>query len=110
MEGYRDFVITTLPQLGTLDGVEIERSERIKAAQNYPEIRERLVKEKIETDLNSLNLGGDAKDASPQKQPDLLSSLESIENKKEKEELLSFLVFNCLILQLERRPNSNTTH
>ncbi|KAJ3413610.1 Protein tilB [Chytridiales sp. JEL 0842] len=48
VEGYRDFVITTLPQLKFLDGKEIEKSERIKAAQVYPAIRERLVKNAAE--------------------------------------------------------------
>lgn len=38
-DNYRDFVIATLPQLSTLDGVEIDRSERIKALQNLSMIR-----------------------------------------------------------------------
>lgn len=38
-DNYRDFVIATLPQLETLDGIEIERSDRIKAFQNLPMIR-----------------------------------------------------------------------
>lgn len=37
-EGYRDYVIATLPRLQKLDGVEIEKSERIKAVQNYPQL------------------------------------------------------------------------
>ncbi|XP_044540277.1 dynein axonemal assembly factor 11 [Gracilinanus agilis] len=41
-EGYREFVIATLQQLQWLDGKEIERSERIQALQNYPEIREKI--------------------------------------------------------------------
>jgi protein TilB len=32
-EGYRDFVIHILPQLNELDSKQIERSERIRAAQ-----------------------------------------------------------------------------
>ncbi|KAJ3325843.1 Protein tilB [Boothiomyces sp. JEL0866] len=48
VEGYRYFVIATLPQLQTLDGQEIKRSERIIANQQYKAIRERLLKEKIE--------------------------------------------------------------
>lgn len=36
--GYRDYVIATLPQLTKLDGVDIERSERIKAIQQYSEL------------------------------------------------------------------------
>lgn len=38
-DNYRDFVISTLPQLSFLDGKEIERSDRIKALQNLPVIR-----------------------------------------------------------------------
>ncbi|KAG6461130.1 hypothetical protein O3G_MSEX012438 [Manduca sexta] len=38
-DNYRDFVIGSLPQLVTLDGRDIERSDRIKALQNLPIIR-----------------------------------------------------------------------
>ncbi|NXD33130.1 TILB protein, partial [Copsychus sechellarum] len=39
-EGYRQFVVATLHQLKKyLDSKEIERSERIKALQNYPEVK-----------------------------------------------------------------------
>ncbi|KAJ0181966.1 hypothetical protein K1T71_002688 [Dendrolimus kikuchii] len=38
-DNYRDYIIGTLPQLSTLDGREIERTERIKALQNLPLIR-----------------------------------------------------------------------
>ncbi|CAH0404921.1 unnamed protein product [Chilo suppressalis] len=38
-DNYRDFVIGTLPQLSTLDGIDIERSDRIKALQNLKIIR-----------------------------------------------------------------------
>lgn len=38
-DNYRDFVIGTLPQLTTLDGKDIERSDRIKALQNLKIIR-----------------------------------------------------------------------
>ncbi|XP_039571463.1 protein tilB homolog isoform X2 [Passer montanus] len=38
-EGYRQFVVATLQQLKYLDSKEIERSERIKALQNYPEVK-----------------------------------------------------------------------
>ncbi|XP_075406688.1 dynein axonemal assembly factor 11 isoform X1 [Tenrec ecaudatus] len=43
-EGYRPFVVATLGQLKWLDGKEIERSERIQALQDYPEI-ERQIRE-----------------------------------------------------------------
>jgi len=38
-EGYKDFVIATLPKLKKLDGIEIEKSERIEAMQNLHPIR-----------------------------------------------------------------------
>lgn len=61
---YRDFVIAMLPQLETLDGADIERSERIKAVQNLPWIssiiQEReekyAEKRKIEKDINLKNI------------------------------------------------------
>ncbi|KAJ3092296.1 Protein tilB [Quaeritorhiza haematococci] len=45
-EGYRQFVITALPQLKVLDGKEIEKSERICAVQHFQEIRQRFLEEK----------------------------------------------------------------
>ncbi|KAM9198431.1 dynein axonemal assembly factor 11 isoform 2-T2 [Dugong dugon] len=41
-EGYRQFVVATLQQLKWLDGKEIERSERIKALQNYLVIEQQI--------------------------------------------------------------------
>ncbi|XP_029447906.1 protein tilB homolog [Rhinatrema bivittatum] len=41
-EGYRQYVLATLPQLKWLDGKEIERSEWIQAMQNYPENRKKI--------------------------------------------------------------------
>ncbi|NXG74985.1 TILB protein, partial [Baryphthengus martii] len=41
-EGYRQFVVATLHQLKCLDSKEIERSERIEALQNYPEVKEKI--------------------------------------------------------------------
>ncbi|CAH8566633.1 unnamed protein product [Schistosoma turkestanicum] len=43
--GYREFVVATLPQLKSLDGVEITKSERIIAFQNLQHIRP-IIKEK----------------------------------------------------------------
>ena len=39
---YRDFVISTLPQLEKLDGTEVGRAERIKACQERAAIEKRL--------------------------------------------------------------------
>jgi len=41
-EGYRDYVIATLPQLTHLDGVEIQKSERIRAMQRLPQLEKEL--------------------------------------------------------------------
>uniref|UniRef100_A0A1B6MIK3 U2A'/phosphoprotein 32 family A C-terminal domain-containing protein n=2 Tax=Graphocephala atropunctata TaxID=36148 RepID=A0A1B6MIK3_9HEMI len=46
-EGYREFVIATLPQLKTLDGVEIERSDRIKALQAFGSIKATMIADQI---------------------------------------------------------------
>jgi len=44
-EDYRAFTVATLPQLKTLDGKEIDRSERILALQQLPRIRKRYLEE-----------------------------------------------------------------
>ncbi|XP_048214655.1 dynein axonemal assembly factor 11 [Perognathus longimembris pacificus] len=41
-DGYRPFVVATLPQLKWLDGKEIERSERILALQDYPAVEQQI--------------------------------------------------------------------
>ncbi|XP_060583998.1 dynein axonemal assembly factor 11-like [Ruditapes philippinarum] len=47
-EGYRDYVIATLPYLKTLDGIVVEKSERIQATQNYGVIKARIIAQQIE--------------------------------------------------------------
>jgi protein TilB len=42
-EGYREFVVATLPRLQWLDGKEVSISERILAKQHYQELRERII-------------------------------------------------------------------
>ena len=37
--GYRDYIIATLPQLSSLDGTPVTRSERIEATQRLTELR-----------------------------------------------------------------------
>ncbi|KAM9308461.1 dynein axonemal assembly factor 11 [Gastrophryne carolinensis] len=41
-QGYRKYVVVTLPQLKWLDGKEIERSERIQALQDYTEVQHQI--------------------------------------------------------------------
>lgn len=43
LEGYRDYVIVTLPQLESLDGLEIKRSDRILANKKFTEKRAKIV-------------------------------------------------------------------
>ncbi|KAK9502477.1 hypothetical protein O3M35_011251 [Rhynocoris fuscipes] len=47
-EGYRDYVIATLPQLKTLDGEDILVSERIKAVQRYGELVPDIIRQQKE--------------------------------------------------------------
>ncbi|XP_041350473.1 protein tilB homolog [Gigantopelta aegis] len=47
-EGYKEYVIATLPQLKWLDGREIEKSERIQAVQEYGEIRPHILEQQEE--------------------------------------------------------------
>ncbi|KAF6203215.1 hypothetical protein GE061_003633 [Apolygus lucorum] len=44
-DGYRAYVVATLPQLETLDGEEVVVSERIIALQNYGEIKADIVRQ-----------------------------------------------------------------
>ncbi|GBN49999.1 Protein tilB [Araneus ventricosus] len=44
-EGYREFVIATLPQLLILDGEKIKKSERIVALQKYNRIRSEILEQ-----------------------------------------------------------------
>jgi len=41
-DGFRPYVIATLPQLEKLDGQEITRSERVRALQRFPELEREL--------------------------------------------------------------------
>lgn len=41
-EGYKEYVCATLPQLQKLDGLDIEKSERIKAIQDIKSIRKKI--------------------------------------------------------------------
>ncbi|XP_018336112.1 protein tilB [Agrilus planipennis] len=50
-EGYRTYVVAVLPQLQTLDGVEITHSERIKAQQDFENITPKIRKAQKEYEL-----------------------------------------------------------
>ncbi|XP_028396014.1 protein tilB homolog [Dendronephthya gigantea] len=83
---YREYVITTLPHLKTLDGKEIEKSERILAKQDYDNIvrcivdQENDYKKEIESKRNQQ---GD-------EERDHLSKDKSSENEKDTEDDASF--------------------
>lgn len=49
--GYRNFVIATLPQLNSLDGLEIKRSDRIIANREYDNCRRQIVQQQIEQQM-----------------------------------------------------------
>jgi protein TilB len=54
-DGYRDYVIYTLPQLEELDGKIIDRTERILAAQKMRQgLRDRLIQEQNKYQGNKL--------------------------------------------------------
>ncbi|KAI9009547.1 hypothetical protein BC832DRAFT_373159 [Gaertneriomyces semiglobifer] len=82
-EGYRDFVITALPQLTALDARDITKSERIIAAQVYDELRERFVRERP---TSSDSAEGISVDASPSEERTVETEVpsESVEDELEK--------------------------
>uniref|UniRef100_UPI0037E70CD5 dynein axonemal assembly factor 11 n=1 Tax=Semicossyphus pulcher TaxID=241346 RepID=UPI0037E70CD5 len=47
-EGYRQYVVASLPQLKFLDGTEISRSERIQASQGLEEVKRKVWEEERE--------------------------------------------------------------
>ena len=61
-EGYREYVIATLPQLHQLDGKEIEKSERIEATQDYSALRDSILQQqKISIKKREKEKSSDAK-------------------------------------------------
>lgn len=49
--GYRNFVIATLPQIHTLDGVEVKRSDRIIAQREYCTTRQAIIQQQAEQQM-----------------------------------------------------------
>lgn len=49
--GYRNFVIATLTQLTSLDGVEVKRSDRIIANREYKQCRRVIIQQQIEQQM-----------------------------------------------------------
>nr|XP_057941133.1 dynein axonemal assembly factor 11 [Doryrhamphus excisus] len=47
-EGYREFVLALLPQLKSLDGTDITKSERIRSSQRLEEVRRRVQEQEEE--------------------------------------------------------------
>lgn len=50
-DGYRNFVIATLPQLRSLDGIEIKRGDRIIANREYDKCRKLIIQQQIEQQI-----------------------------------------------------------
>ncbi|XP_075067797.1 dynein axonemal assembly factor 11 isoform X2 [Mixophyes fleayi] len=59
-DGYRTYVVTTLPQLKWLDGREIERSERIQALQDYTQVQQQI---KVQEEAYRLKRAGEREEA-----------------------------------------------
>lgn len=68
-EGYRDFVIASLPHLVTLDGKEITKSERISATQQLKSLRKRIAEQQKEYSLKREREKEAFKEKEKQKQP-----------------------------------------
>ncbi|XP_062260590.1 dynein axonemal assembly factor 11 isoform X3 [Platichthys flesus] len=47
-QGYRQFLVSSLPQLKSLDGTEISRSERIRSSQGLKEVKRRVLEQEKE--------------------------------------------------------------
>ncbi len=47
-EGYREFVVATLPKLQRLDGTDVSKSERIEATQKLSSIRTLIIQQQAE--------------------------------------------------------------
>ncbi|XP_068197215.1 dynein axonemal assembly factor 11 [Antennarius striatus] len=76
-EGYRQYVVASLPQLKRLDGTEISRSERILASQDLESVRRRVMEQEREY----------LERRARQKEEEAVSScLEDEENQEEEEE------------------------
>lgn len=50
-DGYRHFVIATLPQLHTLDNLDIKRGDRIIAQREYDKCRPKIIQQQIEQQI-----------------------------------------------------------
>lgn len=74
-EGYREYVIVTLPRLQMLDGQPVDKSERILATQDYSELRNKIVrqqeayKKKREKQKQEAKLKEEKKNAQNEKKP-----------------------------------------
>ncbi|KAI8590370.1 hypothetical protein BDZ88DRAFT_108443 [Geranomyces variabilis] len=85
-EGYREVVITLLPQLRVLDGHEITRSERLAAAQAFDEIRARFEKEAQEASSSESQQQEQSSAQAHQPESDAPETAEAAENTDAKED------------------------
>lgn len=74
-EGYREYVIVTLPQLKMLDGQAVDKSERIRATQDYSELRNKIIQQqeeyrkKRERQKNDAKIKEEKKNVQKEKKP-----------------------------------------
>lgn len=87
MEGYRLYVIHTLPQLKALDGQVITKSERIEAAQQYERIK-KVVESMPKYEMDKMESTVDVGEADREEQEQVLNQPKEQKDDSEQEELL----------------------
>uniref|UniRef100_H3CK91 Leucine-rich repeat-containing protein 6 n=1 Tax=Tetraodon nigroviridis TaxID=99883 RepID=H3CK91_TETNG len=91
-QGYREFLVVTLPQLKWLDGAEISRSERISASQRVEELTRRLGEQEEQhlaqrqRERQEAESDPDLQSSAGTSAPLLLSRCSSQENQEEEDE------------------------
>ncbi|XP_071369949.1 dynein axonemal assembly factor 11 [Centroberyx affinis] len=92
-QGYRQYVVASLPQLKWLDGTEISRSERIRAGQGLEEVRRRIQQQEQEYLRRRAEERGEARKERKQRCPE--EEEEETEKKTSPEEEKEFWETPC---------------
>ncbi|XP_066508934.1 dynein axonemal assembly factor 11-like [Hoplias malabaricus] len=100
-QGYRDYVVASLPQLQCLDGTSIGRAERIRALQNLDELRKSI----LQQERQYLEKREEQKKTGDNLDPDDFRSRTSfsVEDKENKEHVS----FTNLDLKQDQNPDIN---
>ncbi|GCB64842.1 hypothetical protein scyTo_0000332 [Scyliorhinus torazame] len=80
--GYRKFVIATIPQLKSLDGKEITRSEQLQALQDYPIVQQEVVEQQQAYILKRTKEKEALQKSSEEKENNKLDHRQNIESKQ----------------------------